>query len=146
MVARLCQIIGELLDTRLMRNWRVWIGCAVRRLDGVLAPRSVYLIHLLGFGVVGLHLVVADGPGRRDAIVMTQFTEVLLALAIQRRTVELGRAANAVVHLRLEGFAVFIVPGIRRDIAVLLEDGYSIPVLRLARKPVTALKQQDLFT
>ena len=37
---------------------------------------------------------------------VAQLAEVLLAQAVERRAVELGRAADEVVHLRLEGLAV----------------------------------------
>src|SRR5262249_6789192 len=125
---------------RLMRNRRIWIGRAVWRLGRVFAPRTVHSIELLGFRIVGFHLVVADRPGGRGAIVMTQFGEIFLALAIQRCAVELGRPANEIVDLRLERLAVFIVPGIWGDIAILDEYLFNIPVLRLTRQPVAALK------
>src|SRR5260370_23950422 len=104
------------------------------------------LIYLFSFCVVGFHLVVADRPGGRDTVMMAQFAEIFFALAIERSSVQLGRAADAIVHLGLKGLFVFVVPGVRRDIAVLDEHSFAIPVLQLARQPVTTLKQQDAFT
>ncbi len=76
---------------------------------------------------------------------MAQFAEIFLALAIERSSVQLGCAANAIVHLGLESLGFFIVPGVRRDIAVLDEDGFAIPVLQFAWQPIATLKQQDAF-
>src|SRR5436305_5997777 len=70
MVARPFQVVRELLDTRLMRDSRKGKGRAGRRLDGIFASRSVYLIQLLGFRVIRFHLIIGDGPGGRNAVVM----------------------------------------------------------------------------
>ena len=72
-----------------------------------------------------------------------ELAEVLFAHPVQRRAVELGGAADVVVHLRLEGLAVGVVPGVRRDVAIVDEHVPGGPVLRLARQPVAALEQQD---
>ena len=66
-----------------------------------------------------------------------------LPQAVERGAVELGRAADEVVDLRLERLPVRVVPGVRRDVAVVDEDVLREPVLRLAREPVAALEQQD---
>ena len=138
------EIVGELLDARLVRHGREGIGRAGRRLGRVLASRAVHLVELLGLRVVRLHLVVADRPRGRDAVVVAQLAEVLLPEAVQRRAVELGGAADEVVHLRLERLrGLTVVPGVLRDVAVVDEHVPGGPVLRLAREPVPALQQQD---
>ena len=119
------------------------VGRAGGRLRRVLAARAVDLVELLGSRVVGLQLGVLDRPGGRDAVVVAQLAEVLRAQAIERRAVELGRPAHEVVHLRLECLALVVVPGVRRDVAVVDEDVRGAPVLRLAREPVASLEQQD---
>ena len=75
------EVVGELLDPRLVRDRRERVGRARRRLGRVLAARAVHLVELLGLRVVGLHLVVADRPGRRDAVVVAQLAEVLARAA-----------------------------------------------------------------
>ena len=141
--ARRGEVVGELLDARLVRDGRERVGRAGRRFGRVLAARAVHLVELLGLRVVGLHLLVGDRPGGGDPAVVPELAEVLFAQTVQRRAVELRRAADAVVHLRLEGLAVAVVPGVRRDVAVLDEHVRGGPVLRLARQPVAALEQQD---
>ena len=138
------EVVGELLDARLVRDGREGIGRAGRRLGRVLAARPVHLVELLCLRVVGLHLVVADRPLGGDAVVMAQLAEVLFAQSVERRAVELGRAADEVVHLRLELLCgLGVRPEVVGDVAVVDEDVLRRPVLRLAREPVPALEQQD---
>ena len=89
-----------------MRGSWLTAGNGIRRargrLGGILAARAVDLVELLGARVVRLHLVVADRPRGREPVVVAQLPEVLRAQAVQRGAVELGRAAHAVVHLRLK--------------------------------------------
>ena len=101
MVAGRGEIVGELLDARLVRHRRARVRRARGRLGRILTTRAVHLVELLGQRVVRLHLLVGDRPCGRDAIVVAQLAEVLLAQAVERRAVELGGAPDEVVHLRL---------------------------------------------
>ena len=108
------QVVGELLDPRFVGDRRVRVGRAGRRFGRILAPRAVHLVHRLGGGVVRLHVLVGDGPGGRQAVVVAQFAEVLLAHPVQRGAVQLGRAADEVMHLRLEErLGLRVVPAVR---------------------------------
>ena len=60
------EVVGELLDARLVGHRRERVRGARRRLGRVLAAGAVDLVELLGPRVVGLELVVADRPRRRD--------------------------------------------------------------------------------
>ena len=142
-VAGRLEVVRELLDPRLVRDGRERIGRARVPLGRVLAARAVHLVVLLGQRVVRLELVVGDRPGRRDPVVVLKLAEVLGPQPVERRSVELGRAADEVVDLRLERLAVLVVPGVLGDVAVVDEDVLRQPVLRLARQPVAALEQQD---
>ena len=137
------EVVGELLDARLMADRGKRVGRGRRRLRRILAARTVDLVELLGERVVRLHLRIGDRPRRRDPVVMAQLAEVLLAQPVERGAVELGGAADAVVHLRLKRLPALVVPRVRGDVAVLDEHGVRLPVLRLAREPVAALEQQD---
>ena len=137
------QIVEELLDARLMGDGRIRIRRARRRFGRVHTAQAVHLIHLLGLRVERLHVLVADGPGRRDPVVVAQLAEVLPAQTVQGCAVHLRGAADEVVDLRLECPPVGVVPGVRRDVAVVDEDGLRVPVQRFPFQPVAALENQD---
>ena len=88
------QVVGELLDARLVADRGERVGRRRGRLGRILAARAVDLVELLGERVVGLHLVVGDRPRGRDAVVVAQLAEVLRAQAVQRGAVELRGAAR----------------------------------------------------
>ena len=96
------QVVEQPLDPRLVRHRRERVRRRSRWLGRVLAADAVHLVELLGLRVVRLEHVVADRPGGRDPAVVLQLAEVLLAQPVQRGAVELGRAADEVVDLRLE--------------------------------------------
>src|SRR5581483_807202 len=73
------KIFAELLNPRLVADRRVGKRFAAVRLGGVFPAISVHLVQLFVLLVVRLKLVVANWPGRRDAAVVLQFAEVLLA-------------------------------------------------------------------
>jgi hypothetical protein len=75
--------------------------------------------------------------------VVAQRAEVLRAQAVQRGAVELRRAADEVVHLRLERLVLAVEPLVVRHVAVVDEHVGGLPVLGLARQPVAALEQED---
>ena len=62
---------------------------------------------------------------------------------VQRGAVQLGRAADEVVHLRLERGAVGVVPRVGRDVPAVDEHRVGIPVRHLARQEVAPFEQQD---
>src|SRR5262245_25609102 len=74
---------------------------------------------------------------------MAELAEILRPQAVQRGAVELRRAADEVVDLRLERLALLVVPRLRRDVAVVDEHVLREPILRLAWKPVPTLQQED---
>ena len=145
--ARRGQVVGQLLDPGFVGDRRVRVGRAGRRLGRVLAARAVHLVHRLGSGVVRLHVRIRDGPGRRDAVMVAQFAEVLGAHPVQRGPVQLGGSADEVMYLRLEErLGLRVVPAVRGDVAAVDEHVHGGPVLRLAGQPVAALEQQDALT
>ena len=111
------EVVGELLDARLVAHRRERVRRRRRRLGGVLAARAVDLVELLGERVVRLHLGVGDRPRGRCPVVVQQLAEVLRAQPVQRGPVELGGAADEVVHLRLERLALLVVPGVGGHVA-----------------------------
>ncbi len=137
------EVVRELLDPRLVRDSRMRIGHARERLRRVLAVRAVHLVQLLGARVERLELVVGDRPRRRNAVVVADLTEVLGTEPVEGCAVELGRAADEVVDLRLERCPAAVVPRVLRHVAVVDEHVLRKPVRRLARQPIATLEEQD---
>ena len=137
------EIVGELLDPRLVRDGRERVRRARRPLGRILAADAVHLVRLLGPRVVGLELVVADRPGRRDPVVVAKVVEVLRPQSVQRGAVQLRRAADEVVHLRLERRPLLVVPRVGRHVFVVDEHILRLPVRGLTRQPVASLEQED---
>src|SRR5215467_382933 len=54
-----------------------------------------------------------------------------------------GGAADKIVNLGLERLSIAVVPGIGRDISVVHEDGFGVPVQSLTLQPVTTFENQD---
>ena len=137
--------LGERGDRRLVlqcgerevgRSWRI------RR---VLAERSVHAVQALGLGVVRLHLLVADRPRRRDAVVGLQLAEVLGAEPGQAGAVDLGVAADVVVHAGPERFSGRpVVPFLRVLVPVLPEHLDRRGVGVLAGQEVAALDHEHV--
>ena len=137
------EVIGQLLDPRLVRHRREGVGRARRRLGRILVVAAVDLVELLRLRVVRLEVLVRDGPRGRDAVVVLELPEVLPPESIEGGAVELGLAADVVVDPGLEALALVVVPRVLRHVAVLDEDLPGVPVLDLARQPVAAFEQED---
>jgi hypothetical protein len=143
MVAAALEVVGELLDARLVRDRGERERRGARRLGRVFARLAVHEVELLGLGVVRLELVVGDRPRGRHAAVVADLSEVLLAQPEQDRAVELGVAADEVLLVRRERRAVLVVPLLAGQVSLAEEHLAAVPVLRLARQVAAALEQQD---
>ena len=137
------QVVVQLLDARLVLHGREPVRRARPRLGRIDAALAVDLIEVLGLRVVRLELVVADRPRRRDAAVVANLAEVLLAQPEQRGAVELGVAADVVVGVRMERLAVLVLPHFLGVVLRLDVDRPRAPVVLLAADVVAALEQQD---
>jgi hypothetical protein len=94
----------------------------------------------LGLGVEGFEIRVGDRPRRRDAALLLDDAEILRPHAEHGRPVDLGLAADEVGLLRVQVFAVLVVPGL---VAILQEDGGGRPVELLLRQEGTALEDEN---
>jgi hypothetical protein len=72
--------------------------------------------------------------------------EVPLAEPEKDRAVELRVAADEILLVGLECFAVLVVPELVGQVPVLPEDRAAVPVLWLPRQVAAALDQQDPLT
>lgn len=64
-----------------------------------------------GLGV-RLHHVIADRPGRRDAVMVRELVQVAFTHPVEGSPVELGGPAHEVVDLPLERMALAVEPGV----------------------------------
>src|SRR6516162_4130994 len=114
-----------------------------RRLGWVLAGPPVHQVEPFRLCVVRLKISIRDRPRGRDPPVVPDFVEVPLAEAEKDRAVELRVAADEILLVGLECFAVLLVPELVGQVAVLPEDLAAVPVLWLPRQVAAALDHQD---
>ena len=141
--ALLLEVVTELLDPRLVLHRRIAVVGAGGTRGRVLAMPPVHDVEMLGLGVVRLKIGIRDRPRRGDPAMVAELAEVLRTQPEQRRTVELGVAADVVVHLRGELVAVPVEPELRCAVRALDEHRGGVPVVALARQVVPAFEQQD---
>ena len=142
-VAGALEVVGQLLDARLVGQRRERVLGARVALGRILAMVAVDLVQVLGLRVVRLHVVVRDRPGRRDPAVVADLPEILGPEPVEGGAIELRRATDRVVDPGLERLVRLVVPGLLGHVPVVDEDFLGVPVLPLARQPVTALEDQD---
>ena len=131
------------MNARFMADRRMRIRRARRRLGRIFAAVAVHVIKLFRLGVVGLHVIVSNGPCRREAAVMADFTKIFFAQTEQRRAVEFGIAADVIVGVRMKFVAVFVMPHLFGLIFTFEVDGTGIPVVFLARHIPAPFQEQD---
>src|SRR6516164_5014754 len=94
------EVVGELLDARLVRDRRVGKRTRSWWLGVVLSGGAVNQVDALRLGVVGLEIFIGERPRRRDAAVVAHLAEVALAKAKEDRSVDLRVAAHVVLGVR----------------------------------------------
>src|SRR5215472_17485207 len=145
MVAALLKILGFLLDPGLVRDGGPRVRRAAPPLGRILAAVAVHLVQLLGLAVPRLEVVVGQRPRRGDPVDVPQFPEVPRPQPVQGGAIQLGRSADEVVDLRLEGLAVGIEPRVLGDVPALREHRPGIPVVRFPGQEVPALEEENLL-
>ena len=95
--------------------------------------------HRFGAGIGGLHLGIAQRPGRRDAVGMVDRLEVAGAQAHHRGAVDLGVSADIVVDAGIEAPAARRPSRRRGSVALPVEDRVDGGVLLLPRQEGAAL-------
>src|SRR5215213_621683 len=73
------QIVMQMLNALFVTDGWIFVRRAGPGLCGILTAIAVYVIKVFRLGVIRFQLVIADGPGARDAAVMTNLTEVFLS-------------------------------------------------------------------
>ena len=76
MMSLTLEAVEQLLNARLVRNWRIRIGFLPRGLGWVLPAQAMHVKQFLGGLIIGLKIAVFQRPGRRNAVRMTDFAKI----------------------------------------------------------------------
>ena len=98
-----------------------------------------------GARVVGFQIGVGDGPGRRNAALMVDDAEVFGTHAKQGRAVHFCLSAYKIGLLRVQVFAVFILPGFFGVISIIEENSGGVPVELFLRHERAPLQDENVL-
>src|SRR6266699_1867145 len=115
-------------------------ACRLRLALARLSMHAVDSFHRL---IVGLQVLVADRPRRRDSSLVFDHSEVLAAEPLQGGAVDLRVPSDEIVDAWMERLARRIQPDLAWLVALLIEDCLGNPVLRFLWQVVATLQQQD---
>src|SRR5258705_4407170 len=134
------KIIVQMLNALLVTDGRIFVGRAGVCFRWIFTAGTVHLIEVFGFGVIGFQLVVADGPRRRYAAVMTKLAKVFFAQTKQRRAIKFRIAAHEIIRMRVQLFAVNVAPGFFSVVLSVEVNRAGAPVVFLARHIVATFE------
>ena len=100
---------------------------------------------LFGAGVIGLQIGVGDGPRRRYAALVLDDSEVLSPHAKHGRAVHFCLSTYKVGLLRVQVFAIFILPGFFGVISVIEENSGGVPVQFFLGHERTPLQDENVL-
>ena len=98
-----------------------------------------------GAGVVRFHIGVRDRPCRRYAALVVDDTEVLCTHAKHGRAVHFCLSAYKVRLLRVQVFAILVLPGFFGVVPVIEEHGRCVPVELFLGHEWTSFQDENLL-
>jgi len=101
------------------------------------------VIQVLRFQVIRFEIVVSDGPSRRYATVMSQFSKIFLPQPEQSRSIKLGISTDVVIRVRVKWPTGFILPSLFCLIFPLDIDSRWVPVVLLTLDIISSFEQQN---
>jgi hypothetical protein len=110
------------------------------RLGRVLASFSVDVIKLFRLRVIRLQIIVGYGPRRRYPTVVTNLAEIFFTESEQGCPVELGVTPDTIVSMRMQIFAIAILPDLFGLVLAIDVHCARVPIVLLARHEVSTLK------
>src|SRR5678815_1186786 len=135
----------QVLNALFVTNCRILVRRAGPRLCRIFTAIAVYLIEMLGPGVIMLQLVVADGPCRRDPTVMSNLTEVFFSQTDESSAVKLCVTTIEIIRVRMKFLAFVVAPRFFRVVFRFEIYGARAPVVLLTRNVIAALEEKDLL-
>jgi hypothetical protein len=127
-----------------MADGRMGVGATCGRLGRVFPSPTMHLVKVFGLQIVRFEIFIGNRPGRRDTVVVLDFTEVLATQTKERCTVKLRIASDVVVGVGMQGFAILVVPYLLRVVLALHVDGTTVPVVLFPSNVAAPLHQKDL--
>ena len=137
------QLVGQLLDPRLVGHRRPGVRLRAVALGGVLAAVAVDLVEPLGLACTRARSRrrSAARPARRRRRGGARRSPPAAAGTARRRTAWWRRRRSS--GPGLERLAVGVVPGVLRDVLAVDEHRLGVPVVHLPGQEVAPLEEQD---
>jgi hypothetical protein len=110
------------------------------RLGRVLASFSVDVIKLLGLRIIRLQIIVGYGPGRRHPSVVMNLAKIFFTQSEQRCPVELGVTPYTIVGMRLQVFAIAVLPDLFGSVLTIDIHCARVPIVLLTRDEISTLE------
>jgi hypothetical protein len=136
----------DFLDARLVRKFRVRIRLSRERFRRIFAPLPMNAVEPLRLRVEGLKVFVGERPGRRNAVGVAEFAEILLSQPEKSGAKHLGLSAHEIGLTGTEGTTVFRQPTLRGVIDFLPENLPGIPIVLRALQKCAALEHENGFS
>jgi hypothetical protein len=115
-------------------------GGTSRRLCRILASFSVDVIKLLRLRIIRLQIIVGYGPSRRHPSVVTNLAKIFSTQSEQRCPVELGVTPYTIVGMRMQVFAIAVLPDLFGSVLTIDIHCARVPIVLLARHEVSTLE------
>jgi len=135
----------EIFDISLVGHRRKGKGRRARRFRGI-TGFAVDREHPFCTAIIRFELLVADGPGRRNAFFMFDFSDVLFSQPRKSGAIDLRIAADEVMNTGRKRLAVLVEPLLFWFVSGLGKDRLGTPVLRFGRKIIPSFQEKNLPT
>src|SRR6516162_9182353 len=139
------EVLTELLDARLVADWRMRIGATCWWLGRIFSTPAMHVIQALSLQVIGFEVVVGNRPSWRDAAEVANLAKILATQAKQRRAIEFRVSTYVVVRVGMQRFTAFIAPLFLGLVFRFNIHGLRVPIPLFATHVAAAFDNQDFL-
>ena len=139
------EVLTELLDARLVADWRMGIGATCWWLGRIFSTPAMHVIQALGLQVIGFEVVVGNRPSWGDATEVTNLAKILATQAEQRRSIEFCVSSHVVVRVGMQRFTVLIAPLFPGLVFRFNIHSVRVPIRLFATHVAAAFENQDFL-
>ena len=111
-----------------------------RRLCRILASFSVDVIKLFRLRIIRFKVIVGNGPGWRYPSVVTNLAKIFFTQPEQCCPIELGVASYTIVGMRMQMFAIAVLPGLFGLVLTVDIHRARAPIVLLTRDEISTLE------